>query len=360
MKISIIYPFRNRDIKRINKSLKSLEYQTNDEFEVFFIDYGSEEKLANQVKKAVQAFSFAQYKYYPVQNQPWNKSRAINSVVKNLDDGFCFVADVDMIFHEDFINKAISLQESQTATYFKVGFLNETETKLDKPFKEYNIAFESTYEATGLTMFPVKALKEINGFDEFYHFWGAEDTDVHVRLENAGYKVNFYEQNILMLHQWHPSYRSRESKSLTNELRLTNVVRLNQEHLKFAITNKVTKVNEGGWGNPMSDEIYKGLINFNGAVANLNTQKEIIDHFIFCELPSIDKNGKKIIIKYDTVTSTLKYRIKKILRKTLPSFYTLKEVNDKLLVHIISFYRNYNYILKVTEETKEIVLIIRK
>ncbi|MFD1614958.1 glycosyltransferase family 2 protein [Gelatiniphilus marinus] len=358
--LEIIFPYRNRGIERVKKSLDALANQTNKNFSVHFVDYGSDIETAKQVEVLIQNYSFAKYQYHPTNFQPWNKSRALNTVIKQLKAGFCFVADIDMIFHPEFVARAITLQKENTATYFKVGFLSENETKYTKQFNAYSINFESTHEATGLTMFPVKALHKIKGFDEYYHFWGAEDTDVHLRLKNDGCEIVFYEKEILLLHQWHKSYRSKETKKLTSDLQLSNIVRLNHQHLKHAGLNNTTIVNIERWGEPLSQEGYQLLESFSGKSKIILNKKETINHLLFCELPKVDKTITRFIIETDDFQNSLKYKIKKLLEKKVPNYYTLKAVNDKLLLHIISFYRNYNYNCKVIESAHKIELTICK
>ena len=358
--LSIIYPHRNRNIKRIERSLRSLQEQSTQDFEVYFVDYGSDKKLALEIEGLLKGYSFVNYVHYPTYHQPWNKCRALNSVIKHLETDFCFVADIDMIFHQDFVKTASSLQEQKTAVYFQVGFLNALETKKDKSFQEYEIDFRSTNEATGLTMFPVKALQSIKGFDEFYHFWGAEDTDAHVRLKNAGFKVDFYDNKILMLHQWHPSYRSKESKALTKELRLSNAVKLNHRHLKCTVLSKATVINETGWGNPLTKQSYQELCDYEEIFEVLASKKEEVDHFLFNELPKVDRTIVSIVFKASAECNTFKYYFKKLMGKTVPRFYTLKEVNDMLLMHIVTLYRDFEYILNIDVELNKIYLKIRK
>lgn len=358
--LTIIYPYRNRGIERVKKSLNALANQTNKNFSVDFVDYGSDIETAKKVERLLKDYSFVKYQYHPTNFQPWNKCRALNTVIKQLNDGFCFVADVDMIFHPEFVERAISLQKNNTATYFKVGFLSEKETQSTKQFNDYSINFESTHEATGLTMFPIKALQKVRGFDEFYHFWGAEDTDAHVRLKNDGCEIVFYEKETLLLHQWHKSYRSKESQNITSNLQLGGIVRLNYQHLKHAGFNNVTVVNPEKWGAPLSQEEYQLLMNFSGKSKKILNQKETINHLLFCELPKVDKTIMRFVIETDDFQNSVKYKLKKLLGKNTPDYYTVKEVNDMLLTHIISFYRNYNYIYKVFELENKIELTLVK
>jgi glycosyltransferase involved in cell wall biosynthesis len=142
-----------------------LARQTSDDFEVFFVDYGSRPETATEVKELCAAYSFITYQYCFTQFQPWNKSRALNSVIKTLDSGFCFVADVDMIFHSQFVTQAIALQNPETTTYFQVGFTSEKDDISQISEEKFSDFRKSTGKATGLSMFPVEVLKELHGFD---------------------------------------------------------------------------------------------------------------------------------------------------------------------------------------------------
>ncbi len=355
---TLIYPYRNRDLERLKNSLDSLKNQTDSEFEVFFVDYGSEEKKAKMVEILCGEFDFVIYNFYSTQFQPWNKSKTLNSAIKNLKTDFCFVADVDMIFHPQFVEKAIKLQADNRTVYFQVGFLQPDKILENKKFGDYLNYRKSTHEATGLSMFPLKVLKELRGFDEFYHFWGAEDTDMHVRIKNAGYEVEFYDEEVLMLHQWHPSYRSSESSDLSKELQISGIVQLNHQHLKHAIQHKTTKVNSENWGDcfpeVVLDELEKSPVNF-----IIDNEQRKINHFLYVIMPGGKNQILKIIIQKDPFQNSPKFRIKKLMRKKVPEYYTLKQINDKVLLHIISFYRDKPYTFKISDDLKEIEIAIK-
>ena len=88
--------------------------------------------------------------------------------------------------------------------------------------------------------------------------------------------------------------------------------------------------------------------------------KEAIDHFIFFELSRFTQEILNINIQEDAFQNSLKYRVKKKLGKTLPEYYSLKEINDKLLLHLISFYNECNYSYIISEDLKMIQLKIQK
>ena len=356
--LSIIYPYRNRELQRLQNSLESLKNQTSSNFEVVFVDYGSNAQIARLVKHLCGSYSFVRYKYQPTQFQPWNKSKALNSIIKNLDTEFCFVADVDMIFHPQFIERALKLQVENKTVYFQVGFLGPEKIENGKDFFNYRNYWKSNKGATGLSMFPVSVLNMLRGFDEFYHFWGAEDTDMHVRIENEGYEVEFYEDEVLMLHQWHPSYRSSESRELGKNLQINGIVQLNHQHLKHAIQYNTTKVNLENWGECITredlDQLEKAPVNF-----VLDNEQRKIDHLVFVLLPAAKNEILKITIGKDPFQNSLKFRAKKLLRNKVPEYYSLKEINDKILLHLISFYRNKAYTYKISDDFKSIEVAVK-
>ena len=356
--LTIIYPYRNREVNRLKNSFESLKQQTHTDFKVYLVDYGSYPETAREVENLCKGYSFITYTFEHTRFQPWNKSKALNSVIRNLNTGFCFVADVDMIFHPEFVERAEGLQQKDVSIYFQVGFLKQKADMGGKGFKDFSKYRKSTFEATGLSMFPVNVLKEIRGFDEFYHFWGAEDTDLHVRIQSAGHKIEFYDKEVLMLHQWHPSYRSKESNTLTPHLQVNGIVRINHAHLKNAIKLKRTEVNSEEWGKILSEpevlELEKEPVHL-----ILNNQKSGIDEFLYGILPEAKNRILKIDIIEDIHQFSKKFRIKKLLGKNVPEYYSLKEINDKILLHLISFYRNKPYMYKVTGDLKRIEFAVK-
>ena len=355
--ISIIYPYRNRDLKRLQRSFESLIKQSVQDFEIYFVEYGSEPQIKESVRVLCGAYSKIKYIHHATRFQPWNKAKALNSVVKNLETEFCFVADIDMIFHPEFVKTAISLQEPEKSVYFKVSF-SESDDQLDGVKPEDFVNYRhSDHNATGLTMFPVKALNSINGFDEFYHLWGAEDTDVHARLRNAGFKVEFYGEEILMLHQWHESYRVSEKPGLTAEFQIKDIVQLNHQHLKYAEEYGISRVNSGGWGKVMTAKQESELLNYSIKM-NLNDEKRTIENLIYGVLSSQSDTIFKVKISESENKQDFKNKLRKLAGKRIPEFYNMKEINDLLLIHIISFYRELPYIFQVAKDLKSITIAI--
>lgn len=351
--LSIIYPYRDRDPRLLKNSFESLRTQTINKFEVYLVDFGSTDAVAKEVKILCENFGY-HYKYCFTQNQPWNKSKALNYIIKDLSTEYCFVADADMIFHQNFVKEAIIHQEENKTIYFQVGFLEQQDDLQIKNFDNYLGVRKSTSEATGMSMFPVKILKGLRGFDEFYHFWGAEDTDIHVRIINAGFPVEFYDKSVLMLHQWHPSYRSRESEKLHEEMRVKGIVELNHQHLKNTRLFKTTKVNINGWGNVPNERVIEELEK-SPVTLKISNEKSQVEDLLYGQINHLKDTIVKVEIRKDKFQKSPRILLKKLLRKKVPVYYSMKAVNDLVLLNLISFYRDNPYFYKVEEDGNLIV-----
>lgn len=355
--ITLIYPYRNRSIGRVRNSLESLTGQSNKDFQVEFIDYGSEPSLAAEVKELVTSYSFSNYTYSNTQYQLWNKSRALNIIIKNLHTDYCFVSDVDMIFAPNFIETLHKVKNPNAATYFQVGYLSKEESEKNVPFKEYKTKFLSTSEATGLTLFPTSKLKELNGFDEFFHLWGAEDTDMHHRLRNNGVQIKYFDNDLLMVHQWHISFVGKKKKDYTRDFVLTDIELLNHEHKDKNHNMKVTQVNPDGWGKRVTKSEFMEL-NDHPIGVFLTNQTKDVNHLLHSLLPSKSVNVLSVEIN-DSKEFSMKRSLKKFLGKRVNLFYSMKKVNDLVLMQLIAHYRNKNYIYQVSENAEKITLKIK-
>ena len=359
MSLTIIYPYRNRELERIKISLNSLITQSNTNFKVLFIDYGSTLLHSKEIQEALIDYSFVNYFYSYSLDQPWSRAKAVNIGIKNTTTNYVFIADIDMIFKPNFVEVLYELQQPNTSYYFKVGFLSESESNITKEFNQYNIAHFSGIGAQGLSLFETSELKKVRGFDEFLHFWGAEDEDIHNRLIAAGNKEIFYEAEILMLHRWHPTYRTLEHNNLDKNLQIKSITSLNQQHLLYNKNSSCSVVNSQNWGNSITKDSYNELIN-NISKTTLINKREIIDHFLYVELPNFENGILNIKIIEDDFKSSVKYLAKKALNKKVPRYYSLKKINDMVLLHLISFYRDTIYSYKITDDLKSIELTIKK
>ena len=68
--ITILYPYRGRELSRIKRSLDSLSNQSRQDFKVLLVDYGSEIATADEVKELLSKYDFADYLYSYHINRP--------------------------------------------------------------------------------------------------------------------------------------------------------------------------------------------------------------------------------------------------------------------------------------------------
>ncbi|CAN1538073.1 Galactosyltransferase, C-terminal [Flavobacteriaceae bacterium] len=353
--ITLVLTYRNRDLCIVKNCLNSLDFQSSKDFNVILVDYGSEAVFANPLQELVSNYSFITLITCPVQGQLWNKARAINIALKQTKNPFFIVGDIDLIFHPNFIEKALKLNSQEQSIYFKVGFLNEVESKKNSAFEEYKVKHYSSEEATGITLFYTNTLKEINGYDEFYNSWGAEDTDVHLRLRNQNKKV-VLEEEILLLHQWHPkAYRSKASTSPFH----TKLEKINHFYLQITNATKRTIANINfEWGKMPLEEDYSKL-------------KNIPDYFI--KIDATDNKVASVLAQLNNFKSELvsihineipkkimcKNYLKKIVGKKHHSYFDMEAINILFLEEIIKNYRNLPYHFSFDREKNEIKILIQ-
>ncbi|MCC9061717.1 glycosyltransferase family 2 protein [Flavobacterium piscisymbiosum] len=338
--ITLVLINRNRNFGIIKKCLNSLMLQSNTDFELILVDYGSEEKYVIDLEKLLIEYPKVKFIKCSVHGQLWNKSRAINIALKQAVNPYFLIGDIDMIYHQDFFNYLDKLKSEQKAIYFKVGFLNREESLNEKSFADYKINHLSSIEATGITLYPTSLLKSINGYDEFYHGWGAEDTDVHIRFKNAGYAVEFYEKKTLLLHQWHSKeYRSNKSKAPFH----STLEKINHCYSQLAVEMAKTKANVNlSWGK-ISNE--SDCLKLNDS-PDFSTTLEPVDAQIKSFIAQFKDCSNKLIsveIKDVSIGDKIKQTLKKILGKKYMIYLNMNDVNDRLLEEIVFNYRAQLY-----------------
>lgn len=334
--ITIILTYRNRTESIIKKCFESLNQQSNKNFFVKLINYGSSDINSSKLSRLTTYYSFIELIIVPTEHQLWNKSRAINIALKKCETPYFFVGDIDMIYRKDFVEQLYNLKGENKITYFQVGFLSKKESLKELKFEAYQLKHISRKEATGMTLYPTKLLKEINGYDEFYHGWGAEDSDVHMRIKNYGKKIIFYTIDVLILHQYHErNYRTDNSLEPFH----TRLEQINHAYFKKVIELNKIKVNTSfGWG------INQIKVEFGDAIKiYLTNEKNEIDAFFRGMLLECKGQKLDIYISKNKQFKSFKNRVKKNFGKKFKEFYSFKELNNLILMLIVSVHRNSYY-----------------
>jgi len=355
--IQIIFAYRNRDTARVRLSLESLRLQTYKNFKVVFIDYGSQDVYAQGVKNIVNEFEFATYCYVGHPGLLWNKSKALNYVIKKAQSEFIITADVDVIFTEHFMESALRLAQPNSFSLFKIGYLSKQVTKQQQQQFNLNQIQTSHIEDTfGIALFPKKALETVRGLDEFFHFYGSEDEDLNQRVQMAGYKLKRCDE-LMLYHQWHVRYPKKQDNVLHIHPRLTNVVRLNQRHFLWHKAHCKVQTNPKSWGNCYSKADLKSLERPD-IIIQLDNILAHVEHCFGVVLAHHSNSIVQIIVSEAPYYKSLKYKLKQALGKQTQSYMTMKAVNDLILKEILYRYRDMNYAYKVTENLKHIYFTI--
>jgi glycosyltransferase involved in cell wall biosynthesis len=334
--VTIVIPNRNRNLETVGRSLSSIVSQLDDSTKLVVVDYGSSESYQSDLESLINSFTSIQLILCPTQGQLFHKTRAINMVLKDCTATYFMVLDMDCIVHPQFIKKAMQLVREDVVYNFPYGFLQREESKLSKKFNEYNIDFMGGL--TGTAIFPTHHLQSLNGFDEFYHNWGAEDADMFDRLERIGVATVLYQEELLLLHQWHEkNYRNPKSKQAFH----SHLEKVNHEYYELSRKRNTTKANlNHQWGLLCDPKEYAVLKESLETWYFKNYRQEVEGLFVSLAEHPLDR---PVLIRISKVSINLKEATKALLKKKSKPVLSMDEVNDRLLELVILHYRNRAY-----------------
>ncbi|WP_026839459.1 glycosyltransferase family 2 protein [Gillisia sp. JM1] len=358
-KISIIFAYRNREISRIKIAMDSLESQNNKAFEVIFVNYGSETEISGSLEKLLRTYKFVTYHSLEVRQQLWNKSRALNFAIKKASYPYIFIADVDIVFSPDAVEVLMSRASPKDFCLFKMGYLNKKESsKLNNEFKFENLKPERYGEINGMILTTKEAFFYIKGYDEFFHFYGSEDVDLYTRLENAGYKSNLV-NDIYFYHNWHKSYQKSDYKKLSVIPRLTNALRINQQHYFYHQKEMTTSPKKQEFWGEIIEKTKSELLERPTKKVQLINILAQVEHFFNEELQDIKNEIVEVKAIEDPYYNSIKHKAKRLLGKQSQTYCSLKEVNDIILKMIIFNFRNSNYSYEISNDLKSIIFKVQ-
>lgn len=204
-KLTIIMAYRDRDLKRLARSLNSLTTQTRRDFKLYFVDYGSKNRNAQSAQRLLQQFHFCRYIYSHTCGWVWNKPRALNIGIKLADTDYILSTDIDIIFSPNFVETLLATQDGASTIYCAPIWL-------PKHFKdwehvtEYASKYPKKRRALGTCQcYPRSAIETIKGFDEQLEYYGLEDNDLGIRLRRLGLRDIWIDTQTAIFHQWHES-----------------------------------------------------------------------------------------------------------------------------------------------------------
>lgn len=203
MLFSIIVGYKNRDVERVKQSIDSLDNQIFKDFELIFVDYGSDQHIASTVKPLVESYSFAQYYYSETRGWLWSRAHALNSGLKFAIGEIILFFDIDLIIESNFLKKISTLNFDDFFFTFSCFYLPEKFDYVNADMFTRGRNYEQNY--VGLCAVKKESVMQINGFDEYFMVWGGEDDDIYKRLALIGLeRKQMPLSQFVSFHQWHP------------------------------------------------------------------------------------------------------------------------------------------------------------
>lgn len=264
--LAIVFGYRNREPIRVKRCLESLSKQTDSDFRVVFVDYGSEKIFADHIKEIVAQYGFVDYHYSFTQGWFWNRAHALNTGVRIAGDvTFVVTSDIDLIFPIDFVSQLKKNLKPDLELHIVANNLPEKFDRWDQ-LQDRKRAYgkKRGNTALGLVQGVAKSVFErVGGFDEYYCIWGAEDEDLNERLKKVGIETKWLDINTPPLyHQWHATSGPR-SFNLPSRWQEVLV------NYKFQMREDINRNQSGIWGKLIKSE--------DRLLFDLNSDKEIIN-----------------------------------------------------------------------------------
>ena len=212
-KFTLLVAFRNRDIPRVTRFLTSLRHQSFTDFEVLFLDYGSDEPIASQAAELCSQYEFCTYTFLNTAGKYWNKCIAFNVGIQLSKGEYIICTDIDMIFSEDVLAAVNDASSESNQVYSRIYLLPKDFTSYDSLHTcptEFSITGDTALG--GLQCVHRSHFLSLRGFDEYYCIWGLEDLDMARRFEHHGLETTWISHaESPIYHQWHPRISVQKS-----------------------------------------------------------------------------------------------------------------------------------------------------
>lgn len=343
VKLTIVFGYRNREVERVKRCLDSLSVQSESNFNVVFVDYGSEFPKADQIKELVSSYSFCRYIYNDTRGMPWNRAHALNSGILMSEGKFTMTSDIDLIFSKHFIKEILANVNEHVELHANAFALPKKFKAWDSLPNRSKLNFSSR-DLTALGLVQVvltSALKEVRGFDEYYRIWGAEDEDLNQRLVKMGLVTKWLDlEYVPVFHQWHASSGFRTKKSIPNGWQK------NLSHYLRSNIGTVKRNSEQKWGKIFTADSRKSFLylrskSFNKDLLFEGTPVFQAVHEIYQAFQMLNSGQSLQIVYSDDRLSELK---KSSLYKLINKFNQLSNRYKwpLLLTNDLSYFGNYN------------------
>jgi glycosyltransferase involved in cell wall biosynthesis len=222
--------------------LRSILFQTRIPDEIIIADDGSGEDTRHVIEKS-RILHQIPVKHVWQEDKGFRASEIRNKAILQSEMEYIIFADGDVLLHREFVSDHLTFckpdtfltgsrvlinQEHTSRLFsgdpFRFGFFSRNFQNRLNGIRIRGLAHlisendENYFNARSCNLSAWKSdLIEVNGFDHRFTGWGREDTDLFVRLINAGKSKFRLKMAAVQYHLYHPD-RSRESIIRNDEL----------------------------------------------------------------------------------------------------------------------------------------------
>lgn len=224
MWLSVIIPTCNRagSLKRLLKSLDSLEYLNSVQVEVLIVDNGSTDETGNfLLQEQVESRKFS---FRVLEEREKGKASALNCGLRESKGEILVILDDDVVVAPDWLVKLLDAHRETEfdAIQGKVlpGLDPQGKSADPQRLREYNIPIidygDRVCEIRGITGTNMSFKREV--FEKVGYFdvrlgpgasGFSEDTEYSMRIRNAGFKIG-YTPHALVYHELNPDRYGRD------------------------------------------------------------------------------------------------------------------------------------------------------
>ncbi|USD65152.1 glycosyltransferase [Vibrio sp. SCSIO 43136] len=227
IKASLIITHYKR-VDFLEQVMKSIAKQSTQDFEVIIAEDADDQETVEFVKRWQQKLPMP-LKHASQPDNGFQRAKCINNGVKLASGELLVFIDGDCVLHPQYMHEYISAHRENICLYGRRVNLSEGLTQevinQDKPLSLINILLSRSSRKEDGIYFPTSVIKrprrgitghsigisravleKVNGFDEDFTSYGAEETDLENRLEKLG-GIEFVSLRMraLQYHLWHPT-----------------------------------------------------------------------------------------------------------------------------------------------------------
>lgn len=250
--VTVVIAHRNRADYRIRNALRSIRGQScRADIRILVVDYGSEPEQLERLRAITEPLGA---EVLPIGDRAvWNKAHCLNLGIRRVSTKFVMTLDVDVILGSNYLAEALAAldRDPLTAVFAPCVYLPEscredleagsrdgTHLDLDR-LKGLGSVKPDGWLSTGMVVTYTRFFHEIRGYDEFYHTYGAEDSDLAQRFFNLGLRRVSIAPRTFYLHQWHEKFEGVLGERLQETI---------QRNVAYCQNTHSIRRNPAGWG----------------------------------------------------------------------------------------------------------------